>query len=135
MPVCPTGKMPVLRVKNRLTIVGRESTLRSRFFITPAIGSIAHTPCLMSKVCSITGSKVTRGSVIHRRGMAKKKGGVGRHVTKNVPRTFSPNLHERRIWVPELKKFVRIRVTARGMKTLNKNGAYKTLKKAGLVSA
>ena len=89
----------------------------------------------MSKVCSITGSKVTRGSIIHRRGMAKKKGGVGRHVTKNVPRTFSPNLHERRIWVPELKKFVRIRVTARGMKTLNKNGAYATLKKAGLIAA
>jgi len=89
----------------------------------------------MARVCSITGSKVTRGSVIHRRGMAKKKGGVGRHVTKNVPRTFSPNLQERRIWVPELKKFVRIRVTARGMKTLNKNGAYATLKKAGLVRA
>jgi large subunit ribosomal protein L28 len=89
----------------------------------------------MAKVCSITGSKVTRGSVIHRRGMAKKKGGVGRHVTKNVPRTFGPNLQERRIWVPELKKFVRIRVTARGMKTLNKNGAYATLKKAGLVPA
>jgi large subunit ribosomal protein L28 len=89
----------------------------------------------MSKVCSITGSKVTRGSIIHRRGMAKKKGGVGRHVTKNVPRTFSPNLHQRRIWVPELKKFVRIRVTARGMKTLNKNGAHATLKKAGLVPA
>ena len=89
----------------------------------------------MSKVCSITGSKVTRGSIIHRRGMAKKKGGVGRHVTKNVPRTFSPNLHQRRIWVPELKKFVRIRVTARGMKTLNKNGAHATLKKAGLSPA
>jgi large subunit ribosomal protein L28 len=89
----------------------------------------------MSKVCSITGSKVTRGSIIHRRGMAKKKGGVGRHVTKNVPRTFSPNLHPRRVWVPELKRFVRIRVTARGMKTLNKNGAYATLKKAGVVPA
>ena len=89
----------------------------------------------MARVCSITGSKVTRGSVIHRRGMAKKKGGVGRHVTKNVPRTFSPNLHERRIWVPELKKFVRIRVTARGMKTINKNGAYAALKKAGVISA
>ena len=89
----------------------------------------------MSKVCSITGSKVTRGSIIHRRGMAKKKGGVGRHVTKNVPRTFSPNLHHRRIWVPELKRFVRIRVTARGMKTLNKNGAYATLQKAGVVPA
>jgi large subunit ribosomal protein L28 len=89
----------------------------------------------MSKVCSITGSRVTRGSIIHRRGMAKKKGGVGRHVTKNVPRTFSPNLHHRRIWVPELKRFVRIRVTARGMKTLNKNGAYATLQKAGVVPA
>ena len=102
------------RVNIRLTHRGGHAslrTLRGKF---------------MSKVCSITGSKVTRGSIIHRRGMAKKKGGVGRHVTKNVPRTFSPNLHERRIWVPELKKFVRIRVTARGMKTINKNGAHAT---------
>jgi large subunit ribosomal protein L28 len=90
-------------------------------------------PTNMSKVCSITGSRATRGSVIHRRGMAKKKGGVGRHVTKNVPRFFGPNLHEHRIWVPELKKFVRIRVTARGLKTINKNGAYAALKKAGVI--
>jgi len=90
-------------------------------------------PTDMSKVCSITGSRATRGSVIHRRGMAKKKGGVGRHVTKNVPRFFAPNLHEHRIWVPELKKFVRIRVTARGLKTINKNGAYAALKKAGVI--
>jgi large subunit ribosomal protein L28 len=89
----------------------------------------------MSKVCSITGSRVSRGSVIHRRGMAKKKGGVGRHVTKNVPRKFHPNLDEHRIWVPELRKFVRLRVTARGLKTINKNGAYKALKKAGLIAA
>lgn len=67
--------------------------------------------------------------------MAKKKGGVGRHVTKNVPRTFSPNLQQHRIWVPELRKFVRIRVSARGMKTLNKNGACATLKKAGLIAS
>ncbi len=63
--------------------------------------------------------------------MAKKKGGVGRHVTKNVS---GPNLHHQRIWVPELKKFVRIRVTARGLKTINKNGAYATLKKAGVIA-
>jgi large subunit ribosomal protein L28 len=87
----------------------------------------------MSKVCTITGSRVTRGSVIHRRGMAKKKGGVGRHVTKNVPRVFAPNLRQQRIWVPEMKKFVRIRVTARGLKTINKNGAYSALKKAGVI--
>ena len=87
----------------------------------------------MSRVCDITGSKPMRGSTIRRRGMAKKKGGVGRHVTKNVPRWFAPNLHEHRIWVPELKKYVKIRVTARGLKTINKNGAYKALKKAGAI--
>ena len=87
----------------------------------------------MSRICGITGSRAARGSVIHRRGMAKKKGGVGRHVTKNVPRIFGPNLHEHRIWVPELKKFVRIRVTARGLKTINKYGAYRALKKAGSI--
>ncbi len=87
----------------------------------------------MSKVCTITGSRAVKGSIIHRRGMAKKKGGVGRHVTKNVPRFFSPNLHEHRIYVPELKKFVRVRVTARGLKTINKNGAYRALKKAGAI--
>ena len=85
------------------------------------------------KVCHITGSRAVRGSVIHRRGLAKKKGGVGRHITKMVPRIFSPNLHRQRIWVPELKKFVRIRVTARGLKTINKQGAYKALKKVGAI--
>jgi large subunit ribosomal protein L28 len=84
----------------------------------------------MSRICDITGSKAMRGSVIHRRGLAKKKGGVGRHVTKMVPRTFAPNLRYQRIWVPELKKFVRVRVTARGLKTINKHGAYKALKEA-----
>ena len=87
----------------------------------------------MARVCSITGSKVTRGSVIHRRGMAKKKGGVGRHVTKNVPRTFSPNLHERRIWVPELNRWIIVTLSARALKTINKNGAYKVLSEAGLL--
>jgi large subunit ribosomal protein L28 len=42
-------------------------------------------------------------------------------------------LRHQRIWVPELKKFVRIRVTARGLKTINKHGAYKALKKAGAI--
>jgi large subunit ribosomal protein L28 len=85
------------------------------------------------KVCNITGSRAARGSVIHRRGLAKKKGGVGRHITKMVPRIFAPNLRRQRVWVPELKKFVRIRVTARGLKTINKHGAYKALKKAGAI--
>jgi large subunit ribosomal protein L28 len=87
----------------------------------------------MSRFCSITGAKPKRGSTIHRRGMAKKKGGVGRHVTANTPRYFVPNLQEKRVWVPELKRFVKVKLTARALKTINKNGAYATLKKAGLI--
>ena len=87
----------------------------------------------MSRVCSITGAKPKRGSTIHRRGMAKKKGGVGRHVTANTPRYFVPNLQEKRVWVPELKRFVKVKLTARALKTINKNGAYATLKKAGVI--
>ena len=41
----------------------------------------------------------------------------------------------RQLEVAELKKFVRVKVTARGLKTINKNGAYATLKKAGLIAA
>lgn len=87
----------------------------------------------MSRICAITHAKPSRGSIIHRRGMAKKKGGVGRHVTANTPRTFVPNLKTRRIWVTELKKFVTVKLTARAIKTVTKNGAYATLKKAGIV--
>lgn len=87
----------------------------------------------MSRVCSITGAKPKRGSVIHRRGLAKKKGGIGMHVTKVVPREFQPNLKTKKIWVPELKRFVTVKLTARALKTINKNGAFPTLKKAGLI--
>ncbi len=87
----------------------------------------------MSRICSITGAKPVKGSVIHRRGLAKKKGGIGQHVTAVVSRTFSPNLHKKRIWVHELNKFVTVKLTARALKTVTKNGAYRTLKKAGIV--
>ena len=87
----------------------------------------------MSNVCSITKAHVSRGSVIHRRGMAKKKGGVGRHVTANTPRTFSPNLKKKRLWVSELSRFVTVKLTARALKTVTKNGAFATLQKAGVI--
>lgn len=87
----------------------------------------------MSRVCSITKAKPVQGSVIHRRGLAKKKGGIGQHVTKVVKRVFFPNLKKKRVWVPELNKFVSVKATCRAFKTLARNGAYVTLKKAGLV--
>lgn len=87
----------------------------------------------MSRLCKITGAKMTSGRRIHRSGKAKKKGGIGRHVTKVVKRQFKPNLRNKRVWVPELGRHVRVRVSARGLKTIDKNGAYKTLKEAGLI--
>ena len=87
----------------------------------------------MSKVCSITHAHPVKGSKIHRRGLAKKKGGIGQHVTKNVTRTFTPNLKKKRLWVSELKRFVSVKLSARALKTVTKNGAYATLKTAGLI--
>jgi large subunit ribosomal protein L28 len=87
----------------------------------------------MARICSIRGTRVRSGGKIHRSGLAKKKGGIGRHVTKVTKRTVSPNLQNKRIWVPELSKFVRVKLSCRALKTINKNGAFVTLKKAGLV--
>ena len=87
----------------------------------------------MAIKCEITGAKPKRGSTIHRRGLAKNKGGIGMHVTAVTPRWHSPNLKSKRVWVPELKKFVTVKATARAFKTISKNGAYKTLRKAGVV--
>ena len=85
------------------------------------------------KVCEITQAHPTKGSKIHRRGLAKKKGGIGQPVTKVVTRTFLPNLKKRRIWVSELKKFVTVKLTMRALKTVSKNGAFSTLRSAGIV--
>lgn len=73
------------------------------------------------------------GGKIHRSGLAKKKGGIGRHVTTVVKRSVSPNLQHKRIWVPEFGRFVRMKLSCRALKTMNKNGVFATLKKAGLV--
>jgi large subunit ribosomal protein L28 len=55
------------------------------------------------------------------------------HVTAMTPRYFNPNLKTKRIWVPELKKFVTVKATARAFKTISKNGAHATLSKAGII--
>ena len=44
-----------------------------------------------------------------------------------------PNLQKKKVFVPELGKSVKIEVSAKGMRTMKKNGIYKTLKKAGIV--
>ena len=46
----------------------------------------------MSRRCEICGKGGVRGNRILRRGQAKKKGGIGQHVTAITPRLFKPNL-------------------------------------------
>ena len=87
----------------------------------------------MARICELTGTGPIKGSHIWRSGKAKKKGGIGTHVTANTPRVFQPNLKEKRIFVPELKRYITVKLTARALKTVTKNGAYNTLKKAGVI--
>ena len=51
----------------------------------------------MSNVCYLCGKKKFEGGSITRRGLAKKAGGIGMHVVKNVKRTFEPNIQNVRI--------------------------------------
>ncbi len=80
----------------------------------------------MAKVCVITGksSKVAGG--YSNRVRATKFNPTG-NVRKQV------NLQRKRIFVPELNRSVTITVSTQGLRTIAKNGAYKTLKKAGVI--
>ncbi len=53
----------------------------------------------MAKVCEICGKGPVAGRSITQRGMAKKKGGVGRKTTGITKRTFMPNLQNIKITV------------------------------------
>lgn len=81
----------------------------------------------------ITGARKHRGRRIHHSGKSKKEGGIGLNHVKKVNRTFSPNLRNKRVWVPELGTTVRLKLTARALKTITKKGAYRVLKEAGIV--
>lgn len=81
----------------------------------------------MAKICAITG----KSSIV--------AGGYSNRVraTKFNPsgnRRKQVNLQRKRIFVPELNKSVTICVSTQGLRTINKNGAYKTLKAAGIIA-
>jgi large subunit ribosomal protein L28 len=84
-------------------------------------------------ICQITGTGPKTGKSISRRGKAKREGGVGKKVTGIAWRMFKPNLQKMRIWVPELGRRVTVRITARALKTIDRDGAYSVLVKAGVV--
>lgn len=80
----------------------------------------------MAKVCPITNksSKVAGGYSNATRATQFNPTGKKRR---------QPNLQKKTIFVPELNKKVTLKISTKAIKTMNKNGAYKTLKKAGLI--
>lgn len=69
----------------------------------------------MSRICQVTGKGPTKGSIVYRRGVAKKAGGIGTHVTKRTKRVFRPNLQKVRVKLPG-GQVKRIWVTVKALK-------------------
>lgn len=63
----------------------------------------------MSKYCPVTGKKPVSGNRVS-------------HANNKAKRVFEPNMHEKRLWSPALGRFVRLRVSARGLRTIDKVG-------------
>lgn len=81
---------------------------------------------VMAKVCQITGKTSQVGGGYSNRTRATQFNPVGK-----VRR--QPNLQKKRIFVPEINKTVTVNISTKGLKTIQKNGAYKTLKDAGII--
>ena len=69
----------------------------------------------MSRVCMFCGRSTKIGKQIARRGLAKKKGGVGLKTTGISPRTFKPNVQNVRAFMGG--SMMRVRVCARCIKS------------------
>lgn len=54
------------------------------------------------------------------------------HSMKATRRQWKPNMQSKRLYVPELKRFVRIRVSAKEIKTIDKIGLPEFLKRRGI---
>ena len=63
----------------------------------------------MSKVCQITGKRSVRGNNVS-------------HAKNRTRRSFEPNLHYRKFWVESEKRWVRLRISSRGLRIIDKNG-------------
>ncbi len=63
----------------------------------------------MSQVCQVTGKRPQSGNHVS-------------HAQNKTRRRFAPNLHYHRFWVESERRFVRLRVSARGMRMIDKLG-------------
>jgi large subunit ribosomal protein L28 len=63
----------------------------------------------MSRVCQVTGKRPLSGNNVS-------------HANNKTRRRFLPNLHEHRFWVDGEKRWVKLRVSSKGMRIIDKLG-------------
>ena len=63
----------------------------------------------MANVCIVTGKKPITGNNVS-------------HANNKTRRRFSPNIHTHRFWVESEKRFVKLKVSTKGMRIIDKNG-------------
>ena len=63
----------------------------------------------MARVCQITGKATAVGNKVS-------------HSNIKTKRRFLPNLHNKRFWLESEQRFVRLRVSANGLRTIDKLG-------------
>ncbi len=66
----------------------------------------------MSRFCEITGKGPIKGSHIWRSGKAKKKGGIGTHITAITKRRFMPNLQRVKALINGEVRYIRVTASA-----------------------
>jgi large subunit ribosomal protein L28 len=68
----------------------------------------------MSRVCQVTGKRPVTGNNVS-------------HANNKTRRRFLPNLHTHRIWVESEKRWVKLRVSQKGLRIIDKVGIDKVL--------
>ena len=63
----------------------------------------------MARVCQVTGKRPMSGNNVS-------------HAKNRTRRRFLPNLHSHRFWVESEKRFIRLRLTSKGMRIIDKKG-------------
>ena len=63
----------------------------------------------MSRVCQVTGKRPLSGNNVS-------------HANNKTRRRFLPNLHDHRFWVESEKRWVKLRVSTKGMRIIDKKG-------------
>ena len=71
----------------------------------------------MARVCQITGKKVMVGNNVS-------------HSKRRTRRKFYPNLFDKRFYLPEEDRWIKLRVSASGIRIINKKGLKNALEEA-----